>query len=349
MYSKSSFHYSIIIFALLCLVAVACNKEKNKPTLPAPVKVKVIEVARSNDGFNREYSGTVSTSQSANVSFSVAGTITELYAQEAQRVTKGQLLGKVRNGDYLNTYNIAQAQLAEARDGYERLKKLHDANALPEIKWVEIQQKLKQAQNAAEMAERTLNDANLHSPVSGTVTRKYADVGQTVAPMEPVYEIVSTANLTIDIPVSENEIVDFNVGQPAKVSFESLGADSIIGKVSQKSVTADPLTRSFTVKVSLPNMDGKILPGMIGNVVFDNPSYGDEVLKGISLPSQAVLLNEDNRLFVWVVSDSVAQRRFVTADELTSDGVFVKSGLSPGDKVIVEGIQKVGSGTRVCY
>ena len=342
--------YFLIISVLFGVMGTACKKDKKEgPTVAPPVKVTVMEVTENNISKGMEFSGTVSSAETTTVSFSVAGTITDLYAKEGQKVSKGELLGKVRDGEYLNAYNIARAQLAEAQDGYERLKKLHDANALPDVKWVEIQQKLEQAENAAEMAKRTLEDANLHSPASGTVTQKFADVGQTVMPVQPIYEIVATNDLTIDIPVSENEIGNFNIGEKAKVRITAAGNEEIEGKVTQKSVSADPLTRSYTVKISIPSMDGKILPGMIGSVEFES----DEKLKdetqmtGVSLPSQAVLLNEDNRWFVWVVKDSVAERRFVTVDELVAKGVIVKTGLHPGDKVIVAGMQKVGSGCRV--
>lgn len=88
------------------------------------------------------------------LSFSVPGTITDFYVEEGQRVAKGQVLARVRSDSYVNAGNIADAELAEARDAYARLKKLHDADALPEIKWVEVQNKLKQAENAAEMSRR---------------------------------------------------------------------------------------------------------------------------------------------------------------------------------------------------
>lgn len=347
------FHYKYSRFAILLLslpfLLFSCKKGKDTPTLPPPVKVVVKEVASSEKGEGREYSGTVSSSETTTVSFVVAGTIIGLYAEEGQKVSKGQLLGRLRNGEYQNAYNIAQAQLAEAQDGYERLKKLHDANALPEVKWVEMEQKLKQAQNAAEIAQRTLNDANLHSPVAGTITRKFADVGQTVMPVEPVYEIVSTTSLTIDVAVSESEIGDFNIGEEARVSIISSDIKELPGKVKQKTVVADPLTRSYTVKVGIPNADGKILPGMTGNVTFDKKQTKEIDSETINLPSQAVLLNHDNRWFVWVVEDSVAHQRFVTADELSSDGILVTNGLKPGDKVIIEGMRKVGNGTRVDY
>ncbi|MCH5227033.1 MAG: efflux RND transporter periplasmic adaptor subunit [Muribaculaceae bacterium] len=339
--------YPWAILLLTLIIGGSCGKKKEVITVAPPVKVTVIEVKDTSTSMGREYSGTVSSSMSTDVSFSVPGTVTALYAKEGQKVTKGQLLGKVRSGEYENAYNIAQAQLAEAQDGYLRLKKLHDANALPDVKWVDIQQKLKQAENMAEMAKRSLEDANLHSPMTGTVTKKYADVGQNVVPVEPIYEIISLDNLSIDFSIPENEIASFHTGQKASIDIESAGISALEGKVTEKTVSADPLTRGFTVKVSLPNTDGKILPGMTGNVRFEKEESEASSASGTMLPSQAVLLNNDNRLFVWVVNDSVAERRFVTADEMVANGILVKTGLQPGDRVIVEGMQKVGTGSKV--
>ena len=341
--------YHIFILLIISFLHISCTNKKETPSIAPPVKVKIMTITGNKEDNSREYSGTVTSSESTTVSFSVAGTITELYAKEGQKVSKGQLLGKVRNGEYLNAYNIANAELAEAQDGYNRLKKLHDANALPDVKWVEIQQKLKQAQNAAEMAQRTLNDAELHSPASGTITQKFADAGQTVIPAQPIYEIVATHDLTIDIPVSEIEISDFSIGEMAMVKLEAPGLPSIDGKVSQKSVTADPLTRSYTVKIAIPNNDGKILPGMIGTVTFQKERTSEIPSGGYTLPSQAVLLDSDNRWFVWVVNDSIAERRVVNVDELVANGILITSGLDSDDKVIIEGMQKVGTGTRVSY
>ena len=345
-YIKVTYKYVILSLSIFLLL-MGCRKKEDTPTVQPPVKVTVMEVSEVDATNQREYSGTVSSAETTNVSFSVSGTITELYGKEGQKVSKGQLLGKVRNGDYVNAYNIAKAQLDEAQDGYDRLKILHDANALPDIKWVEIQQKLKQAQNAEEMAQRTLDDADLYSPVSGTITKKFADVGQTIIPAQPVYEIISTGDLTIDIPVSENEIGNFQIGETAKISFEIDSQKIIEGKVTQKAVAADPLTRSYTVKISIPNQDGRILPGMIGKVTFTQSEKSKEGRKVVILPSQAVLLNEDNLWFVWVVKDGVAERRYVTTGELVSDGVEIISGLNPHDNVIVAGMQKVGSGSKV--
>lgn len=349
-----SIGYLLIISILFGFGGISCkDKKKESPTVAPPVKVSVIQIRGNSQIESREYPATVKAGSSTTLSFSVSGTVESLFAKEGQKVSKGQLLGKVRSGDYENAKNIAYAQLAEAQDGYERLKKLHDANALPDIKWVEIQQKLAQAQNAAEMADRTLRDASLYSPVGGTVSQKFVEPGQTVIPVQPIYEIISTDNLEVVVPISENEISKFKTGQKAKISFDTPGIEPIEGKVTNRAITADPLTRSYEVKVSLPLTNGKILPGMIANVEFEKPESASNDVEAqsqsenIILPSGSVLLNHDNRWFVWVVKDSVAQRRFVEVDEFVTNGIAVTSGLKEGDFVIVEGMQKVGSGSKV--
>jgi len=229
------------------------------------------------------------------------------------------------------------------------LKRLHDADALPDIKWVEVQSKLKQAENAAELANRAVGDATLTSPLSGYVSQKLADDGQTVIAAQPVLKIVDLGKLQVNISVPENEISAFTTGTTANITV--VGADSIrlTGRLGQKGVVADPLTRTYNVKFDITNAGGKILPGMIAAVNVEGLSTAQTAVTNtqMTLPSQAVLLAADNRLFVWVVKDSKAMQRFVTANELSANGVRVLSGIAPGDSVIVAGMQKVSNGTNV--
>lgn len=333
---------------LLAAICLAGCQHSPKATVAPPVRVEVLPVQpASGHGAMPALSGTVEAATRSTVSFNVPGTITEITVEQGQRVAKGQTLARIRSGNYVNADNIAEAELAQARDAYARLKKLHDADALPEIKWVEVQQKLKQAENAAELSARAVADATLQSPVDGVVSLRLAEPGQTVVTAEPVLELVSAADLRIAVSVPEAEIGRVAQGQDAVVSFPELGIDSLPGRVVLKSVVADPLTRAYTVKVSLPATAGRVLPGMVGNVTLTSAAAADEGTAGVVLPSQAVLLGADNSTFVWVVKDGAAARRTVTADELLSGGTLVTAGLQPGDSVIVAGMEKVGSGTRV--
>ena len=331
------------------LVAVAsilpgCKGTDEQPTKAAPVKVAVTVTGEKNFSDAKVFSGTVASANTTTVSFAVGGTITDLQVPEGATVTKGQLLGKLRDEDYINANNIAKAQLAEAQDAYERLKKLHDANALPDIKWVEMQEKLKQAQNATDISERAIERTLLHAPMSGVISKKIADNGQNVAPLQPIYEIISLDDLTIDISVPEKEIDGVSIGQKAVLEFE--GLDPMTATVSQKAVSADPLTRSYKVKLTFPSQGGKILPGMVGKVAFVREAISKEEAS-FMLPSQAVSLSDDNKTFVWVVKGGKTERKFVTADQLVANGVIIREGLVHGDTVVIEGMQKIGTGSRV--
>ena len=335
----------------MSVVLTACSNH-DKPVAEGPVRVDVEVVNNTKAGSSgQDYSGTVESADASTISFSVPGTITKIYVKEGQKVTKGQLLAQIKSENLINSRNIAQAELEEAKDAYQRLKKLHDADALPEIKWVEIQAKLKQAQNAAALADRAVGDASLRSPINGYISRKFANDGQTIIPAEPILEVVDLNNLQVAISVPENEISSFGSDLTAAISFGETDSIKVKGILAQKGVTADPLTRSYVVKFDIKNVDRKILPGMIGSVIVEGLEKSSDSssvnVPDVTLPSQAVLLSSDNRQFVWIVKDGKALRKYVTADELSADGVIVKRGLVTGDSVIVAGMQKVSTGTAV--
>lgn len=333
----------------MTVILTGCkNHDKATEEGPVRVNIEVVGHRQTSDG-GASYSGTVGASEESTVSFSVPGTITKVYVEEGQKVSKGQIIAHIKSESLVNSRNIAQAELDEARDAYQRLKKLHDADALPDIKWVEIQSKLKQAENAAALADRAVADASIHAPISGYVSQKFASDGQTVIPAEPVVKIVNLKTLQMSIPVPENEISSFGPKTTATIRFDVEGDHEFTGKMSSKSVVADPLTRSYTVKFDINDATGKILPGMIGEVSvmgLDNDSSSVRT-SDVTLPSQSVLLDSDNHQFVWIVKNGKAVRKEVTADELSTHGVIVRSGLIPGDSVIVAGMQKVSTGTEV--
>lgn len=341
------------LFRACCAAALAgsmilagCSRSET-PTTSGPVRVTVQTAAMSPQGGSLVFSGTVESADNSAVSFTVPGTITQIDVREGQRVAKGQVIARVRSADYANASNIASAELAEARDAYARLKKLHDADALPDVKWVEVQQKLKQAENAAEIASRSLSDATLRSPVAGVVNRKLVSVGQNVVPGQPVAEIVALTDLMVSVSVPESEIGRIAEGQSAQVVFDMLDSLKVDGRITRRSVVADPLTRAYNVKISIPASGGRILPGMVSEVTLAAAADTAQASGAVVLPSQAVLLASDNRNFVWVVEGGKAVRRFVTARDLTAGGIAVTSGLQPSDSVIVAGMQKVGTGTPV--
>lgn len=326
----------------------SCGLKKEKITPAPPVKVEVMAVSHSDVSDAHTYSGTIESGDGSEVSFSVAGTIKNIYVSPGQKVSKGQLLADLNAESLVNAANIAQATLEEARDAYARLKKLHDADALPDIQWTEMQSKLKQAENAAAIANRAVDDARIYAPVSGVIAEKMADAGQTVIPAMPVLKIVALGDVKVSISVPENEIASMKPGRTAAISIDALGGETRDGVLTEQGVVANPLSRAYDVKFRISNADGKLLPGMLCSVKLMTPATDDESAQGsIVLPPQAVLLSADNRNFVWLANGGKAQMRYIEQGGITADGIIVSSGINPGDSVIIAGMQKVSNGTEI--
>lgn len=340
---KTSRIYYVIAAGLAMASLSACGLKKEKITQTPPIKVTVQSVTDSKSVSGRTYSGTVQTGEGAEVSFTIPGTVERIHVKAGQKVTKGQLLAELKSGTLQNNYNIAKSTLAEAQDAYNRFKKLHDAKALSDMRWVEVENTLKQAQNAEEIARRAMDDAKLYAPVSGTIAEKLIDMGQTVVPALPAFKIVALGDVKVVIPIPENEIGTLSVGQTADIVIEALDNQHIEGSLTEKGIVANPLTRAYEAKFSVANPDGKLLPGMICSVTLQ----GDTAVSDIVLPAQSVLLSADNRNFVWVVRDGKAHQQFVESPDMTADGIIISSGLAAGDTVIIAGMQKVSEGTPV--
>lgn len=328
----------------------SCGFKKEKVTAAPPVKVTVEAVGSSEAGLSRTYSGTIESGNEADMSFPVGGTIKKIYVNVGQKVTKGQVLAELDASDLIHANNIAQATLSEAQDAYNRMKKLHDANALPDIQWVDVQAKLKQAQNAAAISAKGVKDAKIYSPINGVVAEKLADDGQTAAPAIPVVKIVGVGDVKVSISVPEKEVGHLKAGRKAIVISEAASGKTFEGVLTEQGVVANPLSHTFDVKFTLPNSAGELLPGMLCDVKIEEDSNEAAVKDTrIIVPVQSVLLSSDNRNFVWLAKNKKAEQRFVTTGEMLPTGIEITSGLSRGDTIITQGMQKVSSETLLNY
>lgn len=333
----------ILAIALIASMATACHKKDiTSETAPTRVKAAVVDTTTVSTG--RAYSGTVEESNGAALSFAAPGTIRTFNVNVGDRVTRGQLIATLDGTSLQNAYQISQAALNSAQDTYNRMKQLHDAKALPDMKWVEVQNALKSAQSAAAIARKGLSDANLYASRDGYVSEKMADVGMNAAPGIPVVKIVDINPVKVAISVPENEIASIADNTQAIVTVNALGGKQYVGKLKEKGVTANPLSRSYNVKFEIDNPNGELLPGMICDVAM--ASTDGRTVKVV--PIDAVLLDADNQNFVWLEKDGKAEKRIVTVEGMTGGTqLIVTSGLEAGDSVIVSGQQKVSQGTRV--
>ena len=340
--------------ALVSLFLAGCSKKQEAQTAVQPMTVKVKEMTVGTDSHMMAsgygYSGTVEEESGASLSFTTGGTIMQLKVKVGDRVRKRQLIATVDPTQVRNSYEMAHATKMQAEDAYRRMKQLHDKGSLPEIKWVEAQSQLQQAISAENIAKKSLADRNLYAPFSGVISEKYAEVGQNAAPGMPVVKLVTTMALNVKISVPESEMASIHVRQRARIQVQALGGKQYEGYVIEKGVIADPVSRSYSVKIRVEGTDNALLPGMVSQVSLgkiSQTSPSQESVAPIVIPAHLVQLADDNSNFVWLDEGGKAVRRSIVCGEYSSNGVSIVSGLKSGDRVIVEGQQKVSNGTKV--
>ena len=273
------------------------------------------------------------------------GTVKSVHVGLGSVVHRGQLLATIDDSSIRSAYNAAKASLEQAEDAYRRMKELHDKGSLADIKWMDAQSKYQQACSMEEMARKNLDDCKLYAPYSGVIASKSVEVGQNVSPGLPVFNIVDRQNLNVVVSVPETEISNVNRGQEAVIVIPALADMKVDGEVTEKGIKANPLSRSYEVKIKIKDNDDlkKIMPGMITEVFMSGESSEQKIV----IPANVLQLDENNQYFVWLNNGGKASKRIVSCGDFTANGVIVVSGLHAGDEVIVEGHQKVCEGTVI--
>ena len=351
------------LMMLASSLLASCGKKTEGQAKTAPVLVKemivgeggltadgsqVGGVGTSSTGAN--YSGTVEEENGVSLSFSMGGTIKQLRVKVGDHVRRGQLIASVDPTSIKNSFDVAHTTRLQAEDAFKRMKQLHDKGSLPDIKWVEVQSQLQQAVSAENIARKSLSDCNLYAPMDGVISEKNAEVGQNAAPGMPIAKLVTTRVLNVKIAVPESEMAGIHVRQRAKIQVQALDGRCFSGYVIEKGVIADPITRSYSVKIRVEGAADGLLPGMVSNVSLGKAATISSENSGnscIIIPASLVQLGDDNSNFVWVDEGGKAVRRTIVCGEYMSNGVSIVSGLKHGDKLIVEGQQKVCTGTAL--
>ncbi len=333
----------IIPLLLIAVLLGGCKGNGNAESNEGGLLVKTQRIETRHIGSTQSYSGTIEETGAISLSFTTPGTVERIHVSEGQEVRKGQLLASLDAATMKNAYDIAAATLRQAEDAYNRMKQLHDAGSLPEIKWAEVESKVAQARANEAIAKKSLDDCRLYAPANGVIAERNVEVGQNVVPGMSAVKLVTVANVKAKIAVPEKEIASIKTGQKVMVTVASLGNAVYEGTISEKGVVANKFARSYTVKALLNNSDRKLLPGMICELTISDGGLSDAII----LPLHIIQLDDRNRTFVWLCRNGKATKEIVQVGATTDDGAVIAAGLKVGDEVIVEGQQKVSEGMSV--
>ena len=347
-------------FRLALIAAVVALSACSKPAPPEePVRaVKVVVVAAEGIRSGFEYAAEVRPRTESRLGFRVGGKLLRRMADVGQHVNAGQALAQLDAQDFKLSVDAARAQLAAAvanRDlaaaDFKRFKDLREQNFISAAELERRDVALKAAQSQLDQAQAQFaaqgNQSaytTLVADAAGVVTAVDAEPGQVLAAGTPVVRIAQDGARDVVFSVPEDKVAQMKLGSAVEVRAWA-SASVYHGKVREVSSSADPVTRTFVVKVALASAD--VLP--LGTTVSVLPQALDRSGPAvIKLPTSA-LQHDGTAVAVWVLERASMTVRLQPIAIATADGndVVVASGLQPGMEVVAAGVHVLSPGQKV--
>jgi membrane fusion protein, multidrug efflux system len=363
-----------LLFAVLTtsLALAACSR----PEAPQePIRsVKLMTVAPGALDLHSEYAGEVRAQVEARLGFRVGGKLVQRPAVVGQRVKLGELLAQLDANDLALASQAAQAQISAARTQRDLaaadLKRFSDLKAQGFVSGAEIERR----QASVQAAEATLRQAQAQGAVQGNqagyarlladgpgvVLAVDAEVGQVVAAGSPVVRLARDGLRDVVFAVPEDRLAQVKVGQSAQVrpwaasaAGAAAGAATVTGVVREVAASADPATRTYQVKLSLPE-DAALPLGATAYVTLPGVAGAGAgaAAAAIKLPTSALMRaagDSKDGTAVWVfdAATNTVKSRAVEVAGADGNQIVIKAGLKPGEEVVGAGVHVLTEGQKV--
>ncbi|MFC0218881.1 membrane fusion protein (multidrug efflux system) [Pseudochelatococcus lubricantis] len=376
---SSSLRALFVGMSLLATLGVAaCSDESNgqsaggRPAMP-PSQVSVVTVQAEAIPITNELPGRITPTRIAEVRPRVSGIVIERVFTQGSNVKEGDVLYRIDPQPFRLQVESAKATMAraeasqlQARQQADRAKELQARNVASQQTLDNSVAALAQsnadvaaAKAALSTAELNLQYANVTAPISGRIGRALitegalvgtgvGDVLATIQQLDPIYaDFTQSVNELLDLrrAAQAGRIVGANETEaPVRLLYDDGTPYRHIGRLLFSEATVDATTGQVTMRGQFPNPDGELLPGMYVRIQIEQGVEQD----AIAVPQQALQRDTGGQALVYVVgANNVVEVRPVRAGRIVGERWVISEGLKPGEKVVVEGFQKIRPGAPV--
>jgi membrane fusion protein (multidrug efflux system) len=358
--------------ALLSAAAVASPacKQQSAPFAPPPPEVAVVEVVPRTLDQVYEFSGSVEASRSVQVRSQVAGVVKARPFHEGQAVKAGDVLYQIDQTAFEADWRAARARLTEAearaanaRQTLTRFAALLSDSAVSRQDYDNASAQAKQADAAveeargiADRAKKNLDDTMVRAELSGRVGRALLEVGARVRGTDDILTYIDVLDpIYVVFRPSAQQILSWRrdpratrmLAPGGRLTFQAILPDGAPapsrGRLDFIDPVVDPSTGTQQFRAEFPNRERLLLPGQFVRVRL----LGLVRDSAIVVPQRAVLLQMGRQTVYVVAAGDTVRVRDVVASDWAGDQWLIEEGLAPGDRVIVDGVQKVGPGAKV--
>jgi membrane fusion protein (multidrug efflux system) len=342
--------------ALLAVVAAACSNSDATPPAAPPAEVGVVTVEPRTVPLAYEFVGEVQPIKRVEVRARVDGVIEERPFTEGSLVKRGQVLYRLERVRYQAAYRSAAARLANARRTLERLEPLLARNAVAQQDVDNARTDVEAAQAAYDEALEDRDDAVVRAEISGRVGRTALEVGARVTgPSDLLTTVEQVTPVYVTFRPSAQDQQEWRQnpdsrdliqpGSPLVVKVVLPDGSELpgTGRLDYVSPSVDPGTGTLEFRASFDNRDLTLVPGQFVRVQLE----GFERDSVLAVPRRAVQQSLDKQFVLVVGKGDTVAARDVETGTWSGDWWVVESGLRPGDRVVVDGVQKAAPGRPV--
>jgi membrane fusion protein (multidrug efflux system) len=316
------------------------EEEDDTPAIP----VETATATRSD--IYAMYSGTapIEAFADALVIAKVGGEVREIFVEEGDDVTAGQILARL-DGDRLRLETRqAEARLQKLRRDYERNVDLSERGLISAGDFEKIKFDMDSLEAAYNLARLELSYTEIRAPIDGVISERFIKIGNVLDanPPSSTFQITSLEPLVSYLHVPEREYRRISAGQAAVIEVDALANDEFAATVARISPVVDPATGTFKITVEVSDPTRRLKPGMFGriNIVHDVHE------NALQVPRSAIV-DEAGETAVFVVEGETAHRRVVETGYSEDGYVEITSGLSDDDRFVTVGQAGLKDGSKV--
>ncbi len=331
----------VLLVLPIALFVAACSAP------PPPEKpqrmVQTISVGAGDTPSVRDYSGEVRARSESTLGFRIPGKLMTRLVDVGASVKQGQALARLDPADAGLQATQAEAQRAMAAADLARYRDLRSKNFVSQSALDARETTLAASEAQAGLARNQTTYTTIFADRSGVIAQVMAEPGQVVAAGQPVFRLAPDGEREIAISLPETDIGKIKIGQAATVTLWAKGDAKIRGTVREISPAADPVTRTYPVRIRLSGADARLPLGMTATV-----SFATGAGKNILVVPLTAIFQKGDKAAVWIVAaDATVSLKPVTVTAYTNAGAVIGEGLKGGERIAAAGVHRLIAGEKV--
>ena len=363
---RNNYIFNLLIVCSVVFSLSSCKKKSVQNQTAGPVPVVEYTVQPRKVNFYDSYPGTVVALNEVEIHSQVSGFITGIYFKEGSQVKKGDKLYEIDRRKYQaafdearNNKDIAEANLQKAQRDADRYSKLNEQNAIAKQTFDDAitnlqntRTQLLSAKAALLNTETDYNYSVITAPFSGTIGFSLVKPGTFINSGQTLLNTISSDDpIAVDFIINERSLPGFIAMQKNKAAgidstFSITLPDNSLypfyGELSVIDRGVDPQTGTIKIRLVFPNHERSLRTGMNCKINVLGGNSGEQLV----IPYKAVI-EQMGEFFVYLIdSMKVKQVKIIPGSNL-GDQIVVRQGVKPGDKIVLEGLQKVHNGSMV--